>query len=195
MIVSKSLAELKDAKAKGAANAAAAMLSAGFGADALIYAGYTESELTAAGISAAEYTAVAASASLYREQYLSDDVGGTGAGSTNTAPSSTGISVAYIAVPVVLCSVAVYIVANIIFSRKSRTADDGDELKNGLPQQYANPAYDASPPGDADSDLQVEARAEAGAVATAETGESWTGAAFAGVNDAGGFTIVSEFDC
>ena len=169
VIVDQVLAQLKASKADGGARTASAMLSAGFSAEALIYAGYTESELTIAGVTADEYATAAMSASLYREENLSDDVGGS-TGTAAGGKSNGGL--ATIVVPVVLVSLIMFIVANIVFRRKSLNADDGGMNENGRPQRYENPAYDASSPGDANGNLQFAVASGVGAAAGAAKAES-----------------------
>lgn len=90
-------------------------------------------------------------ASLYREENLSDDVGGSTG--TVSGGKSNG-DLAKVVVPVVLVSLVMFIVANIVFRRTSLNADDGGMNGIGRPQTYENPAYDASSPGDANGNLQ-----------------------------------------
>ena len=167
VIVNKVLAELKALKAAGGAKIASAMLSAGFGADALVYAGYTEGELTDAGVTADAYAAAAASAALYREEMpAAEDV----ADSTGAATDGSKSSLVKIVAPVVVCSLVLFIVANLIFRRRSQSADDHGLNENGLPQRYENPAYDTSSPGDSKGNLGfVSGTAAAAGAAAAGT--------------------------
>ena len=169
VIVDQVLAQLKALKADGGARTASAMLSAGFSADALIYAGYTESELTIAGVTADEYATAAMSASLYREENLSDDVGGSTG--TVSGGKSNG-DLVKVVVPVVLVSLVMFIVANIVFRRTSLNADDGGMNEIGRPQRYENPAYDASSPGDANGNLQFTSAPGVGAAVGAAKAKS-----------------------
>lgn len=140
-MVDRALAELKQLKATGAASTAADMLLSGFRVDALIYAGYTESELAVAGVAPDEYAAALASAFLFREQKVSDGVGGSG--NTTAAHNSSGTNIATIVVPVVLCCLFALVTANIYFSRKRANVDGDARLtKHGAETQYENPAYE-----------------------------------------------------